>query len=145
MLIATAMVARRLPWFAWVSVAVVFAGLALEVVGNVRVANAIWRTSFGDEEAGEVGPTYPGFESGHEIAEAGDLLVVLGGLALALCLGLSQHVSKAAAWTGGVLSLFPPWMYPALGTLVLLIWLFAAHPYRADVEVEEAEPAGWNF
>jgi hypothetical protein len=139
--IGTALVFRGLPWHALASIAIVFVGLTLEGVGNVRVANSMWATSYNDEEAGSIGPSFPGYEWGHAVAERGDVLVMLGGLALALSLGLSHRVSKAAACTCGLLALFPPWIYPALGSLVLLIWIYA-RPYRAEEQSEHgsAEP-----
>ena len=100
------------------------------------MADAMWATSYNDEDAGAVGPLFAGYEWGHTVAERGDLLVMLGGVALALSLGLSRRVSKGAAVACGVLVLFPPWIYPALGSVALLAWLYAARPYRADEEVE---------
>jgi hypothetical protein len=37
------------------------------------------QTSYGDEEAAAIGPSFEGFESGHALAGTGDMLVVLGG------------------------------------------------------------------
>src|SRR4029450_12191779 len=59
------------------------AGVVLEGVGTKRVAASIWQTSYGDEQAAAIGPSFEGFESGHALAGTGDMLVVLGGLAFA--------------------------------------------------------------
>jgi hypothetical protein len=135
-LLGTALVVKRLPWHALASVAVVVIGLTLEVVGNVRVAAALWATSYDDAEAGVIGPSFPGYVWGHRVVDRGDQLAILGGLALVLSLGFSRRVGKVAAVTCGVLALFPQWVYPALGSVVLLAWFNAARPYRADEKME---------
>jgi hypothetical protein len=82
-----ALARRRLNVLLVVPLAVVAAGLVLEVVGNQRVAASIWQTSYGDEQAAAIGPGFEGFEAGHALAGTGDMLVVLGGLAFAVALG----------------------------------------------------------
>ena len=126
--IGTIVARKRLPWTAVVSLAVVGAGLVAELAGNVRVAQSLWRTDVGDEEAANVGATLPGYEWGHSVAGWGDGLVILGALAFALTLGVSQIVGRVVAWVGGALALFPPWIYPALGPVLLLVWLIAIPP-----------------
>jgi hypothetical protein len=111
---------RRLNVLLVVVLAVVAVGLVLEVMGNQRVAASIWQTTYGDEEAAAIGPSFEGFESGHALAEIGDRLVVLGGLAFALALGAFRRVGPGVAAAGMVLSLFPPWILPAFGTVLLL-------------------------
>ena len=54
---------RQLNVLLVVLLAVVAVGLVLEVVGNQRVAASIWQTSYGDEEAAAIGPSFDGFES----------------------------------------------------------------------------------
>lgn len=114
---------RRLNVLLVVLLAVVAVGLMLEVVGNQRVAASIWQTSYGDEQAAAIGPGFEGFESGHALAEAGDKLVVLGGLAFAVALGAFRRVGPGVAVAGGVLSFFLPWILPAVGTVLLLAFL----------------------
>jgi hypothetical protein len=114
---------RRLSVLLVVLLAVVAVGLVLEVVGNQRVAASIWRTSYGDEQAAAIGPSFEGFESGHALAGTGDMLVVLGGLAFAVALGAFRRVGPGVAVAGVVLSLFPPWILPAAGTVLLLAFL----------------------
>jgi hypothetical protein len=102
------------------ALAAVMVGLVLETIGNLRVAQSIWRTPYGDEDVAQFGSTFSGFDSGHDLAATGDGLVLLGGLAFALVLGFSRRVGIAAAVAGVVLSLVPPWMIPALGVVFLL-------------------------
>ena len=72
---------RRLNVLLVVLLTIVAVGLVLEVIGNQRVADSIWQTSYGDEQAAAIGPSFEGFESGHALAGTGDMLVLLGGLA----------------------------------------------------------------
>jgi hypothetical protein len=100
-------------------------GLVVQMVGNQRVAASIWQTSYGDGQAGLVGPAYPGFESGHIVVGRGDWLVWLGGLAITILLGLLGRVPPGVAVTSVVLSLLPPWMLPGLGVVFVLAYMLA--------------------
>jgi hypothetical protein len=102
----------------------VIVGLVLEAVGNLRVARSIWRTPYGDEEVGQFGSAFSGFDSGHDLAAAGDLGVVFGGVAFALVLGVSRRAGVVAAVVGVVLSFIPPpFIIPACGVVFLLAYL----------------------
>jgi hypothetical protein len=116
---------RRLTVFALVVLAVVAAGLVIQVIGNQRVAASIWQTDYGDEDVGLVGLAYPGFESGHALAGTGDMLVWLGGLAFTATLGLLRRIPTGVAVAGFALSLLPPWMLPGVGVLFVLAYLLA--------------------
>ena len=98
-------------------------------VGNLRVAQSLWATSYGDEAVGALGPSFADVESGHTVAGLGDGLVVVAGLAFAALLAVTRRVSPALALIGGVLAFFPPWIYPAPGPVFLLAWLCAARPW----------------
>jgi hypothetical protein len=78
----------------------------------------------------QIGSAFAGFESGHDLAGAGDLVVVLGGLMFALVLGFSRRVSRLAAGGGVVLSLIPPWLIPACGVVFLLAYLLRPRNQR---------------
>jgi hypothetical protein len=107
--------------FAAAALATVMVGLVLESVGNLRVARSIWRTPYGDEEVGRVGSSFSGFDSGHDLAATGDLVVVLGGLAFVLILGFSRRVRLAGALAGFVFTFIPPpFIIPACGVVFLL-------------------------
>jgi hypothetical protein len=133
---------RRLNVLLVMLLAVVAVGLALEVVGNQRVAASIWQTSYGDEEAAAVGPLFEGFESGHALAGTGDMLVVVGGLAFAVALGAFRRVGPGAAVAGVVLSLFPPWILPAVGTVLLLAFLLRGPRQAVRSDAPSVTPPG---
>jgi hypothetical protein len=133
---------RRLNVLLVVPLAVVAVGLVLEVVGNQRVAASIWQTSYGDEEVAAVGPSFEGFESGHALAGTGDMLVVVGGLAFALALGAFRRVGPGVALAGVVLSIFPPWILPAVGTVLLLAFLLRGPRQAVRSDAPSITPPG---
>jgi hypothetical protein len=141
--VAGAVLARRqLNVLLVVLLAVVAVGLVLEVVGNQRVAASIWQTSYGDEEAAAVGPSFEGFESGHALAGTGDTLVVVGGLAFAVAVGAFRRVGLGAAVAGVVLALFPPWILPAVGTVLLLAFLLRGPRQEVRSDAPSVTPPG---
>jgi hypothetical protein len=128
-LVGAAWLARRaVGAVGWIAILVIVIGLALEIGGNLQAAEPIWRTSYDDNLAALVGSTYPGFVRGHDVAEAGDLLVIAGGLALAGWLGIRRRVPAWVAVVCGVLAAFPPWVMPAVSAIVLLVWLAVRSP-----------------
>jgi hypothetical protein len=127
-----------LPGIGRLLAAVVGVGLALETGGNALAARAMWRTSYSDDMAGLVGPTYPGFVLGHELAEIGDLVVTVGGFALATVLGLARRVPVAVAVVAIVLLMVPPWIMPALSTILVIAWLAAFRPQAVAGRVTPA-------
>jgi hypothetical protein len=134
-----ALVWSRLPWPAIPALAITIAGLAMEAVGNVRAARSLWETSYDDAQAALYGPSHPGYEWGHTVAEWGDSLVILGSLALVVVLGASRRVGVVVAIVCGVLAFFPPWIYPSLGTIVILAWL-RARPRSAEQRLPDVLP-----
>ena len=133
---------RRLNVLLVLLLTIVAVGLVLEVIGNQRVAASIWQTSYGDEETAAIGPGFEGFESGHALAGTGDMLVVLGGLAFALALGALRRVGPGVAVAGVVLSLFPPWILPAVGTVLLLTFLLRGPRQAVRSEAPSVTPPG---
>jgi hypothetical protein len=107
-----------------VALAIVVIGLIVEIVGNMRVSHVIWQTPYGDDSVGTYASGLPGFESGHTLQGNGDILVLVGGIAFAILLGVSRRVGEGAAIAGVVLSVIPPpFIIPAFGVAVLLAWL----------------------
>jgi hypothetical protein len=137
-----ALARRRLNVLLVVPLAVVAVGLVLEVVGNQRVAASIWQTSYGDEQAAAIGPGFEGFEAGHALAETGDMLVVLGGLAFAVALGAFRRVGPGVAVAGVVLSLFPPWILPAVGMVLSLVLLLRGPRPAVSSDAASGRPSG---
>jgi hypothetical protein len=133
---------QRLNVLLVVLLTVVAVGLVLEAVGNQRVAASIWQTSYGDEEAAAVGPSFEGFESGHALAGTGDMLVVVGGLAFAVAVGAFRRVGLGAAVAGVVLSLLPPWILPAVGTVLLLAFLLRGPRQAVRSDAPSVTPPG---
>jgi hypothetical protein len=97
------------------ALAVIAVGIAFEMVGNFQVADSIWQTrgnpGFGD-----------GYAQGHERAETGDLLVVIGGGAVAFVAGLTRRVPLKIAVLALFLVIIPPWIWPGAGALMLLLY-----------------------
>ena len=116
------------------TLAVVTLGLLLEAAGNLRVAGSIWGTPYGDEEVDRIGSGFSGFDSGHDLAGTGDLVVLLGGVAFALVLGFSRRVRLVAALAAVVLSFIPPpFLLPACGVVFLLAVLLRPRPGKVDI------------
>ena len=59
-----AVLARRRLNVLLVVLTIVAVGLVLEVIGNQRVADSIWQTSYGDEQAAAIGPSFEGSSQG---------------------------------------------------------------------------------
>jgi hypothetical protein len=113
------------------ALAVVTAGLVVEVVGNLRVAHSIWRTPYGDQELEQIGSRFNGYDSGHNLEGKGDLVVLVGGVAFAVVLGGSRRVGESVAVIGVVLSIIPPpFIIPACGVVFLLTWLLRPNSKR---------------
>ena len=115
--------ARRQPdvWLACGSWIAALVGVA---VGNLRVVNAIGSADWTDEQAGALGAGLPGFESGHDLAEISSWLAVAAAVLLTLVLFVRRHISRSVAIGAGIASvLFPPWIFPGAGVLVLAISL----------------------
>jgi hypothetical protein len=142
LLLGVVLVWRRLRLLLLVPLAVAAIGLVLEVAGNLQVAASIWRTPYGDQQVAVIGPTFAGFDTGHALASKGDLLVVVGGIAFAVILGITRRVGEGAAVAGVVLSVIPPpWILPGCGAVFLLAYLFSGRSRRvAPAAVDPAAP-----
>jgi hypothetical protein len=103
------------------ALATVIIGLITQVVGDMRVSHVIWQTPYGDDSVEANASGLTGYDSGHTITGIGDLLVLVGGLAFATVLGMSQRVEPRAAVAGAALSIIPPpFILPAFGVTFLL-------------------------
>lgn len=107
-------------------------GLVVEVIGNLRVAQSIWRTPYGDEQVNRIGSQFNGYDSGHDLQSKGDLVVLVGGVAFAIILGATKRVGEYVMIAGILLSIIPPpFIIPACGVVFLLAWLLrpsSKHP-----------------
>ncbi len=113
--------ARR--WLAvWIAGAVYLTGLVVVLVGNLRVVDAIGARVLSDADAGRVGATLPGFESGHHLADRGMWICVAGALLLVATLFGHRAIPAGLAVGAAAASvLFPPWVLPGAGVAVLAV------------------------
>ncbi|MDQ3292837.1 MAG: hypothetical protein M3527_00070 [Actinomycetota bacterium] len=118
MVAVTAMLGmRRLPRSLVVGLLITCAGIALQALGDVRIVDAMWRTT-GD-------PASAASSAGHDLAGLGDLVVLVGGFVFALVAGLTRRVRPAFAVLAAVMVIIPPpFLWPAAGVLLVLLHLF---------------------
>lgn len=93
----------------------------LVLVGNVRVVDALVGAGMSDTPTSQliVDDT---LDSAHDLANLAPWLGVLTAIALTGALWRYRHVSGRVAVGSAVLSLiFPPWIFPGAGVLVLTI------------------------
>ena len=106
----------------WLLVAAAIACCLVVLAGNVRVIDAIGGANWNDAQASQLGPTRPGFESGHDLAELGGWGAVLATMLVAGLLWLRGLVSARVAVAAAVVSLvFPYFIAPGAGVVVLMI------------------------
>jgi hypothetical protein len=111
----------------WLLLAAAIASCLVVMAGNVRVIDAIGGATWSDAQASQLGPTRPGFESGHELAELGAWGAVLATMLAAGLLWLRRLVSAKVAAVAAVVSLvFPYFIAPGAGVVVLAVWVAAA-------------------
>jgi hypothetical protein len=112
----------------WLLVAAALAGCLVVMVGNVRVIDAIGGATWNDTQASQLGPTRPGFESGHDLAELGAWGAVLATMLVAGLLWLRRLVSAKVAVAAAAVSLvFPHFIAPGAGMVVLAVAAALAH------------------
>ena len=114
------------------------AATVLVLVGNVRVVDALIRAGLGQAPTeGLVGNTK--IESAHGLANFAPWLGVVAALALIGALFRYRHISARVAIGAAVLSvLFPPWIIPGVGVVVVTVarcvaYHRAATPMRPHV------------
>jgi hypothetical protein len=106
----------------WLLVAAAIASCLVVMVGNVRVIDAIGGATWNDTQASQLGPTRPGFESGHDLAELGAWGAVLATMLVAGLLLLRRLVSAKVAVAAAAVSLvFPHFIAPGAGMVVLAV------------------------
>lgn len=104
----------------WLLLAAAIASCLVVLAGNVRVIDAIGDATWNDAQASQLGPTRPGFESGHDLAERGAWGAVLATMLAAGLLWLRGLVSARVAAAAALVSLvFPHFIAPGAGLVVL--------------------------
>jgi hypothetical protein len=112
---------RRSPGL-WVLAAAVAIAALIPTIGNLRVVNAVGTDNWTDDQASALGALRPGFDSGHHLAERGMWIVVCCAVVLAGWLRFKHAVGSGVGIGAIVLSLiFPPWIFPGAGIIVLAI------------------------
>jgi len=115
----------------WLLVAAAIACCLVVLAGNVRVIDAIGGANWNDAQASQLGPTRPGFESGHDLAERGAWGAVLATMLVAGLLWLRGLVSARVAVAAAVVSLvFPYFIAPGAGVVVLAVSVALARSRR---------------
>jgi hypothetical protein len=134
---------RPVTLLATAALATVIIGLITQAVGDMRVSHVIWQTPYGDDSVEAYASGLTGYDSGHTITGIGVLLVLVGGLAFATVLGMSQRVEPRAAVAGAALSIIPPpFILPAFGMTLLLAWLVRPTSRRRKPRTRSTNPPG---
>src|SRR5215204_2736862 len=115
----------------WLLLATAIASCLVVLAGNVRVIDAIGGANWNDAQASQLGPTRPGFESGHDLAELGAWGAVLATMLVAGLLWLRGLMSARVAVAAAVVSLvFPYFIAPGAGVVVLAVSVAVARSRR---------------
>lgn len=100
---------------------VVVVGLAIAASGNWRVAESLWKTSYGDEAVGESVALDPvAFTSGHDTASTGETTAWVAGIGFVVLAGVLKKVPARTAAIGGLLAILPPWIFGGVGALFVI-------------------------
>ncbi len=127
----------------WLLLAVAITSCLVVIAGNVRVIDAIGGATWSDEQAGQLGPARPGFDSGHDLAERGAWGAVLATVLLAGLLWLRRLVSATVAAAAAAVSLVvPSFIAPGAGVVVLVVSAAVAHARALRLARGHAEPSG---
>jgi hypothetical protein len=106
----------------WLLVVAAIASCLVVLAGNARVIDAIGGATWNDAQASQLGPTRPGFESGHDLAEVGTWGAVLATMLVAGLLWLRGLVSARVAVAAALVSrVFPHFIAPGAGLVVLVV------------------------
>lgn len=112
---------RRHPLLLVLAAAMWVTGL-LETIANLRVVDAVGADDWTDAEAARLGPSRPGFESGHQLSEVAEWTLKGVSIVLALWLlrrgAVPQTLGRIAAFTA-VIAL--PWVLPGIGAYLAVL------------------------
>ena len=105
----------------WLLAAATIAAALFDTIGNVRVVDAIGSSNWTDDQAGSLGPSRPGFTSGHDLAQMAMYAVVGAVLVLTPWLWWRGAIGKRVAITAIAVNIvIPPWIIPGAGLIVLV-------------------------
>ncbi len=129
----------RRPMLAWVAALVILVGVGLVTVGNLQVVDAIGDEAWNDAQAERLGPSRPGFDEGHDLASVGMWIVVAGAVAFAVILMVIGAIARLAGILSiGISLVFPPWIAPGFGLVVVAIALLRERERRERVQPADA-------
>jgi hypothetical protein len=129
--------ARRQP-LAVMTSAIWLAGTVLVLVGNIRVVDALVRAGMANTPTSQLVENAT-ISSAHDLANTAPWLGVLASVALTGVLWRYRHVSGAVAIGAVILSvIFPPWIVPGAGVLVVTIARCIA--YHRGARTDQAPP-----
>jgi hypothetical protein len=112
--------ARRQP-VVLVTLAAWLISTVLVFIGNVRVVDALVRAGMGHTPTSQL-VVNADIESAHDLANLAPWLGVLAALAVTGALWRHRHVSGRVAIGSAVVNIiFPPWVIPGAGVLVLTV------------------------
>ena len=118
----------------WIACGAWIAALVGVAIGNLRVVDAIGGADWTDPQADDLGAGLRGFESGHDVAEISMWLGVAAAIVLAIVLFVRGQIGRGVAIGAVLVSLlFPPWIVPGAGVLVLAIALCVTRSRRLHV------------
>jgi uncharacterized membrane protein (GlpM family) len=93
----------------------------LMLVGNIRVVDALIDAGMANTPTSQLVQN-PTVEAAHGLANIAPYLGVVTAVALVGALWLHGHISRRVAIGAGVLCvIFPPWIFPGAGVLVIVI------------------------
>ena len=115
-----------------VTFTVIATGIVFQMIGDYQVAHSIWRAT-GNPGFGR------GYTEVHDRAGFGDLLVLAGGLGFAAAAGFTRRVPPRLAAVGAVTMIIPPpFLRPAVGNLILVLYGLTSVSGWADDRAQEA-------
>jgi hypothetical protein len=124
----------------WLLSSAVVAAAIIPTIGNLRVVDAIGTDNWTDDQASARGISRPGFASGHDLAERGMWVVVASAVLLAGWLWWRRAVRNKAAVAAIFLSvIFPPWILPGAGLVVIAVTILVDRARR--IRPDAADPA----
>jgi hypothetical protein len=127
----------RRPMLAWIAALVILVGVVFDTAGNLQVVDAIGGESWSDAQTERLGPSRPGFDEGHDLASVGMWIVVAGAIAFAVIMMVIGAIGPLPGILSiGISLVFPPWIAPGFGLVVVAIALLA----KGKAENERSQP-----
>jgi hypothetical protein len=112
----------------------------LVFIGNIRVVDTLVRNGLADVSTSQLVMT-DSLASTHGLADAAPWLGVVSALAVIAALWRFQHIGSRVAAGAAMLSvIFPPWIFPGAGVLVVVVARCIAHHRRVSRRDRAGEP-----